>query len=67
LTVDVNHADVTYTVRDGPGTGLTIRHAGEEVELGSQGSSTIAIRQRHPMLPPPPQPPGREPMRRRVI
>jgi trehalose/maltose hydrolase-like predicted phosphorylase len=67
LTVDVNHADVTYTVRDGPGTGLTIRHAGEEVELGSQGPSTIAIRQRHPMLPPPPQPPGREPMRRRVI
>jgi trehalose/maltose hydrolase-like predicted phosphorylase len=67
LTVDVNHADVTYTVRDGPDAGLTIRHAGEEVELGSQGPSTIAIRQRHPMLPPPPQPPGREPMRRRVI
>ncbi len=67
LTVDVNHADVTYTVRDGPGTGLTIRHAGEDVELSSEGPSTIAIRQRHPMLPPPPQPPGREPMRRRVI
>jgi trehalose/maltose hydrolase-like predicted phosphorylase len=67
LTVDVNHADVTYTVRDGPGAGLTIRHAGEEVELSSRSPSTIAIRQRHPMLPPPPQPPGREPMRRRVI
>jgi alpha,alpha-trehalose phosphorylase len=67
LTVDVNHADVTYTVRDGPDAGLTIRHAGEEVQLSSQSPSTIAIRQRHPMLPPPPQPPGREPMRRRVI
>ena len=67
LTVDVNHADVNYTVRDGPGTGLTIRHAGEEVELSSEGPTTIAIRQRHPLLPPPSQPPGREPMRRRVI
>jgi trehalose/maltose hydrolase-like predicted phosphorylase len=67
LTVDVNHADVTYTVRDGPGAGMTIRHAGEEVELSTQSPSTIAIRQRHPMFPPPPQPPGREPMRRRVI
>jgi hypothetical protein len=67
LTVDVNHADVTYTVRDGPGTGLTIRHAGEDVELSAQSPSTIAIRQRQPMLPPPLQPPGREPMRRRVI
>jgi alpha,alpha-trehalose phosphorylase len=67
LTVDVNHADVTYTVRDGPDAGLTIRHAGEEVQLSSLSPSTIAIRQRHPMLPPPPQPPGREPMRRRVI
>ena len=66
LTVDVNHADVTYTVRDGPVTGLTIRHAGKEVELSSQSPSTIAIRQRHPMFPPPPQPPGRHPMRRRV-
>jgi trehalose/maltose hydrolase-like predicted phosphorylase len=67
LTVDVNHADVTYTVRDGPGTGLTIRHAGEEMELSPEGPSTIAIRQRHPLLPPPSQPPGREPMRSRVI
>jgi hypothetical protein len=46
---------------------MTIRHAGEEVELSTQSPSTIAIRQRHPMFPPPPQPPGREPMRRRVI
>jgi alpha,alpha-trehalose phosphorylase len=66
LTVDVNHADVTYTVRDGAVTGLTIRHAGKEVQLSSQSPSTIAIRQRHPMFPPPPQPPGRHPMRRRV-
>ncbi len=30
VTVDANHPDVTYTVRDGPGGELTIRHAGEE-------------------------------------
>ncbi len=26
LTVDANHSDVTYTLRDGPGSDLTIRH-----------------------------------------
>src|SRR6195256_2081244 len=58
LTVDVNHADVTYTVRDGPGAGMTIRHAGEEVELSTQSPSTIPIQARHPLLPTPQQPPG---------
>ena len=33
LTVDANHSDVTYTLRDGSGGELTIRHAGEELEL----------------------------------
>ena len=33
LTVDVNHENVTYTVRDGPHTSLTIRHAGADLEL----------------------------------
>src|SRR5204862_6492475 len=30
LTVEANHSEVTYTVRDGPHGELTIRHAGEE-------------------------------------
>ncbi len=67
LTVDVNHADVTYTVRDGPGGGLTIRHAGEELELSTSVPSTVAVRPRHALLPPPPQPPGREPTHRHAL
>ena len=67
LTVDVNHADVTYTLRDGPGTELTIRHAGEDLTLNTDSPTTIAVRTRKPLLPPPPQPPGREPMHRRAL
>ena len=66
LTVDVDHADVTYTVGDGPGSGLTIRHAGKELELSTSAPSTLAVRARHALLPPPPQPPGREPTHRHV-
>jgi trehalose/maltose hydrolase-like predicted phosphorylase len=67
LTVDVNHADVTYILRDGPGTELTIRHAGEDLTLKTDSKSTIAVRPRKPLLPPPPQPPGREPVHRRAM
>jgi trehalose/maltose hydrolase-like predicted phosphorylase len=67
LTVDANHDDATYTVRDGPDSNLTIRHAGEEVELTTKEPTTIAIRACKPLLPPPPQPPGREPIRRRQL
>jgi len=67
LTVDVNHADVTYTVNDGPGGELTIRHAGEKVTLSTDAPTTIAVRPRKPLLAPPPQPTGREPMHRRAL
>ena len=67
LTVDANHADVSYTLRDGPGTELTIRHAGEDLTLKTDSPSTIAVRPRKPLLPPPPQPPGREPVHRRAM
>ncbi|HET7072556.1 MAG TPA: glycoside hydrolase family 65 protein [Mycobacterium sp.] len=67
LTVDVNHSDVTYTVRDGPGAELTIRHAGKELMLTSESPTTVAVRIRKPLLPPPHQPPGREPMHRRAL
>jgi alpha,alpha-trehalose phosphorylase len=67
VTVDANHRDVTYTVRDGPGGELTIRHAGEDVTLSTKAPTTIAVRPRKALLPPPPQPPGREPMHRRSL
>jgi alpha,alpha-trehalose phosphorylase len=67
LTVEVNHKDVTYTARDAPGTGFTIRHAGEELELSTRSPTTVEIKARHPLLSRPQQPPGREPMRHRTI
>jgi alpha,alpha-trehalose phosphorylase len=65
LTVNANHAQVTYTLRDGPERGLTIRHAGEALDLTTGESTTVGVRPRKPLLSPPPQPVGREPMRRR--
>jgi trehalose/maltose hydrolase-like predicted phosphorylase len=67
LTVDVNHSDVTYTIRDGPGGELSIRHAGDELVLSTESPTTVAVRPRKPHLPPPRQPPGREPMHRRAL
>ncbi|MFY2859447.1 glycoside hydrolase family 65 protein [Mycobacterium sp. THU-M104] len=67
LTVDVNHSDVTYTVHDGPGGELTIRHAGQEVTLNTDVPTTIELRIRKPLLPPPSQPAGRAPMHRRAL
>jgi alpha,alpha-trehalose phosphorylase len=67
VTVDANHSDVTYTLRDGPDGDLIIRHAGEELALNTDSPTTIAVRERKPLLPPPPQPPGREPLHRRAL
>ncbi|WP_209923488.1 glycoside hydrolase family 65 protein [Mycolicibacterium lutetiense] len=66
VTVDAHHDTVTYTLRDGPDGSLTIRHAGDEVQLSTRESTTLQVRPRHPLLPPPSQPPGREPVRRRT-
>ncbi|MCP2623427.1 glycoside hydrolase family 65 protein [Mycolicibacterium smegmatis] len=65
VTVHADHANVTYTLRDGPDGTLAIRHAGEELVLSTSEPTTVAVRPRHPLLPAPPQPPGREPLRRR--
>jgi trehalose/maltose hydrolase-like predicted phosphorylase len=64
LTVDVSHDEVTYTLRDGPRGELTIRHAGEDIELTTTEATTIALIKREPLLPTPQQPPGRAPMQR---
>lgn len=66
VTVDAHHEDVTYTLRDGPDGTLTIRHAGDDVVLDTGGPTTVAITPLHPLLPPPLQPPGKEPVRRRA-
>ena len=67
LTVDAGHSEVTYTLRDGPDATLTIRHAGEQLELSPASPSTVAVRRRTALLPPPSQPPGREPVRHPAV
>ena len=64
VTVDVNHADVTYTLRDGGEGTLAIRHAGEDLELSTQAPRTVDLKPRTALLPAPSQPPGRAPLRR---
>jgi alpha,alpha-trehalose phosphorylase len=66
LTIDADHSRVTYMLRDGPHCALTIRHAGELLEISTKSPSTIAVLPRTPLLPAPTQPAGREPIRRRV-
>jgi alpha,alpha-trehalose phosphorylase len=65
LTVDVNHDEVTYALRDGPGREVSIRHAGQRLDLHTDSPTTVALRRRTPLLPTPSQPPGREPTHRR--
>jgi trehalose/maltose hydrolase-like predicted phosphorylase len=65
LTVDATHTEVTYTLTDGPGGELTIRHADEELELNTQAPTKVAVRRRKALLPPPPQPAGCQPTHRR--
>ena len=65
VTVDATHAEISYTLRDGPDGRLTISHAGQEIELSTQSPTTLPARTRKPLLPTPTQPPGREPTHRR--
>lgn len=64
LVVDVTADEVTYTLRDGPDGSLMIRHDGEDLELTTQAPTTVALEKRKPLLAPPQQPPGREPLHR---
>jgi alpha,alpha-trehalose phosphorylase len=64
LLVDVDHAQVSYILRDGPEGTLTIRHGGQYVDLNTRIATTVALRPRTALLPPPQQPPGREPIPR---
>jgi alpha,alpha-trehalose phosphorylase len=64
VTVDVDHDEVTYALRDGPDHELPICHAGERLDLHTDSPTTVPVRRREALLPPPPQPPGREQIRR---
>ncbi len=64
LTVDAGHDEVTYTLRDGPDATLTIRHAGEDLDVSTTSPVKVAVHPRTALLPPPKQPPGREPIHR---
>ncbi|HKV20297.1 MAG TPA: glycoside hydrolase family 65 protein [Mycobacterium sp.] len=64
VTVDANHDEVTYTLRDGPHSELTIRHAGKDLGLSTDAPTTVSVSERTALLPTPKQPPGREPLHR---
>ncbi|MDT5000162.1 MAG: alpha,alpha-trehalose phosphorylase [Mycobacterium sp.] len=64
VIVDVDHDRVSYVLRDGPEGALTIRHAGKDVALNTQRPTTVTLRVREALLPPPPQPPGLQPISR---
>jgi alpha,alpha-trehalose phosphorylase len=61
MGVDVEQGQVTYTLRDGTDSSLVFHHNGEEVTVTTGKSVTQPISKRRPMLPRPPQPPGRNP------
>jgi alpha,alpha-trehalose phosphorylase len=65
IIADVTHDDVTYILRDGPDGKLRIRHAGEDIVLTTASPSKVRLQKRVAMLAPPPQPPGRAPVRHR--
>jgi trehalose/maltose hydrolase-like predicted phosphorylase len=64
LLVDVDHASVTYAVRDGSDARLTLRHAGEQMVVTADRPLAVPLGRRTPSSPPPTQPVGRAPVRR---
>jgi alpha,alpha-trehalose phosphorylase len=65
LGVDIEPGHATYTLRDGPdAASLSLRHDQKDVTVTTEAPVTERINKRPQMLPCPPQPPGREPMRR---
>jgi alpha,alpha-trehalose phosphorylase len=64
LGVDIQPDRATYTLRDGTDASLTFRHHGNDVTVTTGAPVTEPISKRLPMLPSPPQPPGREPTHR---
>ncbi|HEX2374287.1 MAG TPA: glycosyl hydrolase family 65 protein [Actinomycetota bacterium] len=61
LGVDIEPDRATYTLRDGPDGSLSFRHDDKDVTVTTGTPVTEPTSRRTPMLPHPPQPPGREP------
>ena len=64
LCVDVEPHQVTYALRDGADAALTFSHVGSEVTVHVDQPLVLPVAKRVPLLPRPPQPPGREPHHR---
>ncbi|MER7250741.1 glycoside hydrolase family 65 protein [Kribbella sp. NPDC000426] len=61
LKVEIDPVAVKYTVHNGPDAEVTFRHAGEEITVRADQPVVRTLEKRRPLLPRPPQPPGREP------
>ena len=61
LKVEIDPVSVKYSVHDGEGAQVTIRHAGEDITVTADKPVIRTLDKRTPLLPRPPQPPGREP------
>ena len=61
LRADIDHDRARYTLRDGPDSELAIRHAGQRVTLTTRHPAEFRLEACRPLLPAPPQPPGRAP------
>ncbi|WP_432876569.1 glycoside hydrolase family 65 protein [Kribbella sp. CA-245084] len=61
LKVEIDPVAVKYTVHNGPDAEITLRHAGEEITVRADKPVVRTLEKRRPLLPRPPQPPGREP------
>ncbi|MEV4264314.1 glycoside hydrolase family 65 protein [Kribbella sp. NPDC049584] len=61
LKVEIDPLAVKYTVHNGPDAEVTFRHAGEEITVRAEQPVVRTLEKRRPLLPRPPQPPGREP------
>ena len=62
LRVEIGTDEVTYDVHDGPDATVTVFHAGDKLLVKAGEPITRRLRTRKPMLPPPTQPAGREPL-----
>ncbi len=61
LRVDIENDRATYTLQDGPESSLAFHHNGKDITVTTGNPVSEQIRKRPPILPRPPQPPGREP------
>ena len=67
LNVSIRDGAVTYTVQDGAGSSIALRHVDEDLVVVTGTPVTRPLRVRAPLLPEPVQPHGRAPIRRKQL